>query len=204
MRSRSMICGAAALTALIGCRFDSRDRQDASVAAQASLLADNSSDVVGTYVAADSGNTLGKNWCYSGALVLDSTGHFGSVLTMCSDEGAPVTEHLKGTYHLRTVTTRGPKGAALKALDVVLNPEGKHQTHSLRYAGGALRFDEPWWLGAGLRALEIPDPLLKKVAYTGVADSTAVSTASSTQTLAANSKIPTAARKHATRSSAPK
>jgi hypothetical protein len=172
MKMRPTLCAVIAVAAVAGCRFDSRDTGDGAVA---SATSDSLPEIVGTYVAADSGHTLGKNWCYSGALVLDSTGHFGSVLTMCSDEGAPVTEHLKGTYHLKRVTSRASRRApAVKAIDVVLNTEGKHQSHSLRYEAGALRFDEPWWLGAGLRALDIPDPLLKKVAYSGVPDSSKI------------------------------
>jgi len=174
MKMRMTLCPLIALAAVAGCKFDSRDRQDAPVAAG---IADSAPQIIGTYFAADSGNTLGKNWCYSGALVLDSTGHFASVVTMCSDEGAPVTEHLKGSYHLKRVMTRASRRApAIRAIDVVLNTEGKHQSHTLRYEAGALRFDEPWWLGAGLRALDIPDPLLKKVAYSGAPDSSKTTT----------------------------
>lgn len=183
MSSKMMLCCAATVAAVWGCKIDARDNGNV-LPGSAGIP-----DVAGTYVAADSGHTLGKNWCYSGALVLDSTGHFGSVLTMCSDEGSPVTEHLKGTYHLKSLTTRASRSSrALKSFDIVLAPDGSHQTHSLRYDAGALRFDEPWWLGAGLRALEIPDPLLKKVADSAMPDSSGFSNASSTTALAGGSK----------------
>jgi hypothetical protein len=200
MSSRLMLCGAVALAAVLGCKIGLSDKQDGSVAAATS---ESVPGIVGTYVAADSGNTLGKRWCYSGALVLDSTGHFGSVLTMCGDNGGPVTEHLKGTYHFKTVTTRASRRSpAVKAIDVVLNTDGRTQTHTLRYEAGALRFDEPWWLGAGLRALDIPDPLLKKVAASALVDSTAAATASSTPALAARSSIPRPGMKSATKAAA--
>jgi hypothetical protein len=139
----------------------------------------NAADVVGTYVAADSGHTLGKNWCYSGALVLDSTNHFGSVLTMCSDEGSPVTEHIKGTYQVRTVRVRVKGQPTIRRLAVVLDQEGRGKTHTMRYDAGTLRFEEPWWLGAGLRALDVADPVMKKVPESALPDAT-VAAASST------------------------
>ena len=173
------------LTAVWGCKVRTRESDD-SMPSAAGVP-----DVAGTYVAADSGTTLGKKWCYSGALVLDSTQHFGSVLTMCSDDGNPVTEHIKGTYRLRSITTRGEGGdRALKRLDVLLREDGRRgKRHNLRYVAGALKFDEPWWLGAGLRALDIPDPVLKKVDASLVSDSTETSKASSTVALPTHAAI---------------
>lgn len=162
------------VAATISCKVSSRS-SDAAV----SLASAN--DVVGTYFAADSGHNLGKDWCYSGALVLDSTRHFGSVIKMCSDDGkGPVTETLKGTYHLRTRSVKVSGIGRVRQLYVVLDGEGAHRnSHSLRYDNGTLRFDEPWWMGAGLRALDIPDPVLKKVSGVTSTDS-AVASASST------------------------
>ena len=177
MTMKKWIAAALITGALSACRVDVRD----NAASDAALPGD--SDVTGTYFAADSGHNLGKDWCYSGALVLDSTHHFGSVITMCSDEGGgPVTEHLKGTYHLRTISTR-VKGqrARVRRVQVVLNDEsGRSKTHTLRYDNGTLRFDEPWWLGAGLRALDVADPVLKKVSAAQLGDTAAVASASST------------------------
>jgi hypothetical protein len=174
MKAREILSGALMLAAVTACSADVRT-SDAAVAGE--------SDVIGTYLAADSGNTLGKHWCYSGALVLDTTHHFGSVIKMCSDDGGgPVTENLKGTYSLRRTSLRvaGQRQRVL-ALDVILKPEGsRHNSHTLRYEDGTLRFDEPWWMGAGMRALEIPDPVLKKLADSLVADSSGMPSASST------------------------
>ena len=150
--------------------------------------------VAGTYVAADSGSTLGKDWCYHGALVLDTTGHFGSVLTMC-DEGGPVTEHLKGTYRVRAVRTRSRGAGEPKRIEVVLKQGGRSKTHTLRYVDGALRFDEPWILGAGLRALHIPDPVLTRVASAAIGDSLATSASSTPATAAAATMKPGARAK---------
>ena len=137
-----------------------------------------SEDVTGTYFAADSGHNLGKDWCYSAALVLDSTNHFGSVIRMCSDDGSgPVTESVKGTYALRTSTVKADNGARVRKLSVVLTQEGsRRKRHTLVYQDGALRFDEPWWMGAGLRALEIKDPTLKRVSSVATTESVASST----------------------------
>lgn len=157
-----------------GCKIDLRDRGGTE-----SLVGN--PDVTGTYVAADSGTTLGKHWCYSSALVLDSTGHFGSVITMCGDDGeGPTTENLKGTYSFRKVTTRASRSEpAVQHLDVVLKDEGRrHKTHTLRYDAGTLRFDEPWWMGAGLRALDIADPTLRKVPASQLAADTTGSASS--------------------------
>lgn len=177
MTTNRLIVAALVVAALAACKVDLRDSGGSSGA----LPGD--SDVTGTYFAADSGHNLGKDWCYSGALVLDSTHHFGSAITMCSDDGSgPVTEHIKGSYHLKTVTTR-VKGqrSAVRRVDVVLNEEGgRGKTHTLRYDNGTLRFEEPWWLGAGLRALEVSDPVMKKVSAAQLADSTASPVASST------------------------
>lgn len=154
MSERTMLGGALAIAAVMGC-------SDSPSPASLPLSA---TDVTGTYVAADSGRNFGKNWCYSGALVLDSTGHFGSVITMCGDNGgAPATERLSGTYHLTTVSTREKGGPGIRRVKVVLDRQGLHDSHTLLYDAGTLRFDEPWWMGAGLRALEIPDPVLKRV-----------------------------------------
>lgn len=150
----TVLAGVLALTAW-GCKADSRYV----------TVFDTDEDVVGTYFAADSGHNLGKDWCYKGALVLDSTKHFGSVITMCGDEGSgPVTENLKGTYRVRRVRTRVDGGARrVRRLEVILEQEGKGRSHTLRYERGTLRFDEPWWLGAGLGALGVADPVLRKI-----------------------------------------
>lgn len=176
MRTPNRLFAAAlALAATFSCKVSSRS-SDAAVALASA------NDVVGTYFAADSGHNLGKDWCYSGALVLDSTKHFGSVIKMCSDDGnGPVTETLKGTYHFRTRSVKVSGVGRVRQLYVVLDAEGAHRnSHSLRYENGTLRFDEPWWMGAGLRALDIPDPVLKKVSAVTSADSAAVGSASST------------------------
>lgn len=177
MAGSTKVLGAALIAAAaFGCRVS----RDADTAAAAMPTGD---DVVGTYFAADSGHNLGKNWCYSGALVLDSTKHFGSVIKMCSDDGGgPVTESIKGTYHFRTRTVKVNGSARARQLYVILDQEGsRRKTHTLRYENGTLRFDEPWWMGAGLRALEIPDPVLKKISGSTAADS-AIAAASSTPT----------------------
>ncbi|MDQ6717791.1 MAG: hypothetical protein M3Z17_05525 [Gemmatimonadota bacterium] len=177
MKTNGLIVAALIVAAVSACKVDMRDSgvSDAAVGGD--------TDVTGTYFAADSGHNLGKDWCYSGALVLDSTRHFGSVITMCSDDGSgPVTEHIKGSYHLNTVTTR-VKGqrAKVRRIDVVLDQDGaRRKTHTLRYDNGTLRFDEPWWLGAGLRALEVSDPVLKRIPASQLGDSTTAATASST------------------------
>lgn len=170
MTMTRLMAVALVLVAVSACRVDMRDSGASDNALPGEV------EVTGTYFAADSGHNLGKDWCYSGALVLDSTHHFGSVITMCGDEGGgPVTEHIHGTYHLRTVSTR-VKGqrARIRRVQVVLNEEGTHsKTHTLRYDNGTLRFDEPWWLGAGLRALDVADPVLKRVPDSLLPDSAA-------------------------------
>ena len=168
-------------TLMVAAAFGCRVSRDADTAAVALPTSD---DVVGTYFAADSGHNLGKNWCYSGALVLDSTKHFGSVIKMCSDDGSgPATESIKGTYHFRTLTAKVNGVGRVRRLYVILEQDGsRRKTHTLRYENGTLRFDEPWWMGAGLRALEIPDPVLKKVSASTVADSSVIASASSTPT----------------------
>lgn len=185
MNAVRMLGGAAMLAAVWGCKVRARD-SDEPMPGAAGVP-----DVAGTYVAADSGTTLGKKWCYSGALVLDSTQHFGSVLTMCSDDGNPVTEHIKGTYRLRSTTIRAGDGdPALKRLDVILSENGRRgKRHNLRYVAGALKFNEPWWLGAGLRALDIPDPVLKKIEASLLSDSTGLPKVSSTPVVVAHKRI---------------
>ena len=181
MRSYSKLIPLAAIAALIGaCQRDVTRTYATSVPA---------GDVAGTYFAADSGHNLGKNWCYSAALVLDSTHHFGSVIRMCSDDGSgPVTESIKGTYSLRTTTVRMDNGDRVRKTNVVLNQDGTHKKrHTLVYENGTLRFDEPWWMGAGLRALGISDPVLKKVGSAALTDS-ASAAASSTPPTLKNSK----------------
>jgi hypothetical protein len=175
MDGSTKLLGAALIAAVTyGCRVGSRDADIADATAAGD-------GVVGTYFAADSGRNLGKDWCYSGALVLDSTKHFGSVIKMCSDDGSgPVTETLKGTYHFHTRSVKVSGVGRIRRLYVVLDADGAHRrSHTLRYDNGTLRFDEPWWMGAGLRALEIPDPVLKKISTVTAADSGPV-TASST------------------------
>jgi hypothetical protein len=178
MTTKEMLRGALILAATWGCVIDTR--KDSGTDAGA-----NDADVIGTYVANDSGTTLGKHWCYSGALVLDSTKHFGSVITMCGDDG-PATERLKGTYTLRKTTVRvDGQSEPLSRLNVVLKQDGsRRKTHTLLYDAGSLRFDEPWWLGAGLRALDIPDPTLKRVSETVLADTSGIPKASSTPAVA--------------------
>ena len=174
-RPKILIAGLV-LGAVAGCRARSSD----SDVAAASLPSSDS--VIGTYFGADSGHNLGKDWCYSAALVLDSTKHFGSVIRMCSDDGSgPVTDTLKGTYHFRTRTLRVSGVGRVRRTYVVLDADGQHRnSHTLRYANGTLRFDEPWWMGAGLRALDIPDPVLKKISVVATADSGAAVKTSST------------------------
>lgn len=174
MTTKEMLRGALILAAVWGCVIDTRKDTGTDAGTTAA-------DVTGTYVANDSGTTLSKHWCYSGALVLDSTKHFGSVITMCGDDG-PVTERLKGTYTLRKTTVHvDGQSEPISRLNVVLKQDGtRRKTHTLLYDAGSLRFDEPWWLGAGLRALDIPDPTLKRVSETVLADTTGISKASST------------------------
>jgi hypothetical protein len=180
MTTKEMLRGALILAAVWGCVIDTRKDSGTDAGAGAA-------DVTGTYVANDSGTTLSKHWCYSGALVLDSTKHFGSVITMCGDDG-PVTERLKGTYTLRKTTVKvDGQSEPLSRLNVVLKQDGsRRKTHTLLYDAGSLRFDEPWWLGAGLRALDIPDPTLKRVSESVLAD-TGGTRASSTPAVAKSS-----------------
>jgi hypothetical protein len=200
MMAGSRVLGAALIVAAtFGCRVGSRDA-DTSAASMAT-----GDEVVGTYFGADSGHNLGKDWCYSGALVLDSTRHFGSVIKMCGEDGGgPSTESMKGTYHLRTRTVKVAGVGRVTRVYVVLAEEGsRHKTHTLRYDNGALRFDEPWWMGAGLRALDIPDPVLKRVSAAAASDSGAVAATSSTPALAPTVLRPsskkTASKKAATK-----
>ncbi len=175
MRSYSKLISLAAAAALVSaCTRDRSGTYSES---------DTDADVTGTYFAADSGHNLGKNWCYSGALVLDSTHHFGSVIKICNDDnGSRQTENLKGTYHLRTRTLKVAGVGRIRRVYVVLDGDDGHRNgHTLRYSNGTLRFDEPWWMGAGLQALDIPDPVLKKVSSV-TSDSSATGAASSTPT----------------------
>lgn len=172
MTTKTTLCGGLILAAVWGCVIDTR--RDAGTDANASVA-----DVAGTYVANDSGTTLGKHWCYSGALVLDSTRHFGSVITMCGDNG-PETERLNGSYALRRRTVRvDGQSEPISRLNVVLKQDGsRRKTHTLLYDAGTLRFDEPWWLGAGLRALDVADPVLKKIPESSLSDTVVVASSS--------------------------
>ncbi|MBA3646091.1 MAG: hypothetical protein H0W63_07910 [Gemmatimonadaceae bacterium] len=173
MRSYSKLISLTAAAALV-----SACTRDRSTTYSESTTGD---DVTGTYFAADSGHNLGKNWCYSGALVLDSTHHFGSVIKMCGDDGSgPATENLKGSYHLRTRTLKVAGVGRVRRVYVVLDVDGgDRKSHTLRYRNGTLRFDEPWWMSEGLRALDIPDPVLKRVSSI-TSDSSATGADSST------------------------
>jgi hypothetical protein len=189
MTRQEMLRSALILAAFWGCVIDTRKDTGTDAGTTAA-------DVTGTYVANDSGTTLGKHWCYSGALVLDSTKHFGSVITMCGDDG-PETERLKGTYSLRKTSVRvDGQSEPLSRLNVVLRQDGsRRKTHTLLYDAGSLRFDEPWWLGAGLRALDIPDPTLKRVSETVLADTSGSTRASSTSAAAKLSGATSTVRK---------
>jgi hypothetical protein len=175
MRSRFMLLACvAAAGAVAACKSE--------ITRSTSTSTTGTEDVAGTYFAADSGHNLGEDWCYSAALVLDSTKHFGSVVRMCSDDGSgPDTENIKGTYAVLTSTVKAGNGARVRKVRVVLSQDGsRRKRHTLVYDNGALRFDEPWWMGAGLRALEIADPTLRKISSAAAADSSVTGPASST------------------------
>lgn len=194
MKKTGILCGALVVVAASGCHRDRHDRDTASGSYTGVP------DVTGTYVTEASGTTLGKHWCYSGALVLDSTRHFGSVISLCSDNGPPERKTINGSYHLRTVTDRRRgRPRRVRSLSVVLDQEGgDSKTHTLRFSGDTLRFAEPWWFSAGLRALHIPDPILVKVSPSVSGDSTTIPASSSTPASSRKSaSAPSSAKKTA-------
>jgi hypothetical protein len=124
------------------------------------------SDVTGTYVTQARGSTFGKPWSYSGVLVLDSTRHFGAVFNAAGSMHIQVSDSdqagLHGTY--RVVRSRKRINHRwVRTTSVELQPEGEHDRHTLKMNGDSLRFSGPWWMGAGLSAMGISDPVFVRL-----------------------------------------
>ncbi len=128
-----------------------------------------SSNVVGTYAARGSGETFGKKWGYTGALVLDSTGHFGSAIAIGAENSGGDSDTERGTYEVsgdKLVLHSGDKGSS---------------RHVLRASGDTLRLLTPWWFDAGLKALGVPEPRFIRVS-SDAGDWSSVSSSTPAQT----------------------
>lgn len=182
---RPQALGFAVLFALVAgaaCQV-SIDKNDSSTPAR--------SDVTGAYLTEANGTTFGKPWAYSGALVLDSTGHFGAVFNASGSLKVQLSdsadrEGMHGTYIVQHGTSRS-HGTRVRTTTLELRPEGRHDRLHLRMNGDSLRFLGPWWLSAGLSAVGIGDPVFVRVADSLAAS---VSASSTPATIAAASSTP--------------
>jgi hypothetical protein len=152
MKPIGTICAAVLLAGVCACSINVGGSTEDSASRAAGLA--------GTYVTAAHGNSLDKDWSYSGALVLDSTRHFGISLRVAVDSDAPEMTSLRGTYKIATMT-RHRSGKLARTTRITLEPEGRRSDRPvLLVLGDTLKYSGPWWFNAGLGVLGIADPVL--------------------------------------------
>ena len=164
------ICAALLLVGVWACRVNTSGSSKDEAARAAELA--------GTYVTAAHGNSLDKDWSYSGALVLDSTRHFGISLRVAVDSDAPQMTSLHGTYSISTRTVNR-RGKVTRTTRITLEPVGRHSDRPVLIAlGDTLKYSGPWWFNAGLGVLDIADPILVRVSGVIAPDSVSIAASS--------------------------
>jgi hypothetical protein len=153
MKKVATICATVLVAGVWACSVNLGGSSEDNASAAAGLA--------GTYVTAAHGNSLDKDWSYSGALVLDSTRHFGISLRVAVDSDAPETTSLHGTYQISKMTRRR-HGRIIRTTKLTLAPEGERHSDRpvLLMSGDTLKYAGPWWFNAGLGVLGIGDPVL--------------------------------------------